>query len=657
DQERELLRDFRAFAQTLSEAETLRIAVTEAHRKRNAADHTFADAGNAHEAHVTRSADLNQHRTTAQHVESQRQTLTIAARDLAAALAAADAFEKADRFAAQAQKSCDAASTARAEAAEALAAKRATLQAHEAALLENHASHIAAHLNPGAPCPVCGARDHPALARGAAADTALPERFRQAKAEADDAQRVAEAATHAFVKAESNLQQADRARAGLDRPAEPSSVVARKLGDVERQIAALGKPVDLAALDEQIAQAAARVGEAADAMTTAQEARDRARVAAQAAETELSATLKPIPEALRAADALDRKIDATTARLAAFDEQLAAATQARQAVETQLTAAVTTLDIATGDQKRADERFATAQAQFTTALGAGGFTPDAFASAASDSQALDGIQARLSAFDERLADAKGHYARAEAAIAETDRPDIAALKELAQAAETAHATTVQQAADAQARLKHLAGVQDQVDRALAELEAREAETGPLRDLADSLSGDNELRTDLETFAIGWMFGHVLASANQRLKPMTAGRYRLVHEHDLQGRGRRGLDITVEDAFTGRRRPTSTLSGGETFIAALALALGLSDVVESTGSGVRLDAIFIDEGFGSLDSEDGAGTLDRVLQTLVDLGGRRRAVGLISHVPLVQQTVPNGFWVTATPSGSTIEERP
>ena len=95
---------------------------------------------------------------------------------------------------------------------------------------------------------------------------------------------------------------------------------------------------------------------------------------------------------------------------------------------------------------------------------------------------------------------------------------------------------------------------------------------------------------------------------------------------------------------------------ETFIAALALALGLSDVVESSRANIRLDTIFIDEGFGSLDSDGDAGTLEQVLQTLQDHVGRNRAIGLISHVPLVQQAIPNGFWISKTASGSHIEQR-
>ena len=111
-----------------------------------------------------------------------------------------------------------------------------------------------------------------------------------------------------------------------------------------------------------------------------------------------------------------------------------------------------------------------------------------------------------------------------------------------------------------------------------------------------------------------------------------------------------------DLYTGKARATATLSGGETFIAALALALGLSDVVESVSGKVRLDTIFIDEGFGSLDADSGSGTLDQVLQVLNTLVSQRRAVGLISHVPLVREAIPNGFWVRKDLLGSHVEAR-
>jgi exonuclease SbcC len=191
---------------------------------------------------------------------------------------------------------------------------------------------------------------------------------------------------------------------------------------------------------------------------------------------------------------------------------------------------------------------------------------------------------------------------------------------------------------------------------LRRLDEAEAASGSLRKLAALVNGENPQKLDLETFAIGAMFDQVLQAANQRLGPMTINRYRLERDQEGSGRGRRGLGIQVFDVFTGKARSTTTLSGGETFIAALALALGLADIVESASGKVRLDAIFIDEGFGSLDSENGSGTLDQVLQVLGTLVSQNRAVGLISHVPLVQEAIPNGFYVRKHPVGSSVEAR-
>ena len=192
---------------------------------------------------------------------------------------------------------------------------------------------------------------------------------------------------------------------------------------------------------------------------------------------------------------------------------------------------------------------------------------------------------------------------------------------------------------------------------MAETERLETETGPLRGLADLANGKNDFKMTLETFAIGAMFDQVLEAANMRLGPMTRGRYRLTRGLEASGgRSKRGLEIEVFDINTGKARATATLSGGETFIAALALALGLADVVESLSGKVRMDTIFIDEGFGSLDTENGAGTLDQVIQVLAALTEGSRAVGLISHVGLVQEAIPQGFYVRSTPSGSRVEER-
>jgi exonuclease SbcC len=256
-----------------------------------------------------------------------------------------------------------------------------------------------------------------------------------------------------------------------------------------------------------------------------------------------------------------------------------------------------------------------------------------------------------------VAEAQGRAAEARSAIEGVERPALDAIRGSRDAAREAARLALGAAADAKAAQDALLLLQSDLAAEMARLEALETETGPLRALAEAFDGQNEMRTALETYAIGAMFDHVIESANLRLDPMTAGRYHF--ERDTQsigGRSKRGLDIRIFDVQTGRTREIATLSGGETFIAALALALGLSDVVEMNHGGIRLDTIFIDEGFGSLDTENDSGTLDLVLQVLQDIVGKSRAVGLISHVPLVQQAVPNGFSVIKELGGNRIEKR-
>nr|WP_281357263.1 SbcC/MukB-like Walker B domain-containing protein [Rathayibacter agropyri] len=129
--------------------------------------------------------------------------------------------------------------------------------------------------------------------------------------------------------------------------------------------------------------------------------------------------------------------------------------------------------------------------------------------------------------------------------------------------------------------------------------------------------------------------------------MTSGRYALAHDDSLAYRGAAsGLGIDVLDAFTGVRRQPASLSGGETFLASLALALGLADVVTAQSGGISLETMFIDEGFGSLDGE----TLETALGTLDALRSGGRTIGLISHVDTMRERLPVGLRVVVGPRG-------
>jgi exonuclease SbcC len=147
-------------------------------------------------------------------------------------------------------------------------------------------------------------------------------------------------------------------------------------------------------------------------------------------------------------------------------------------------------------------------------------------------------------------------------------------------------------------------------------------------LSDVANGKNHLRISLHRFVLGVLLDDVLIQASARLDTMSFGRYRLIRKNERnKGNASSGLDLLVEDSYTSKTRDVATLSGGESFIAALSLALALSDVVQAHSGGVRLDTLFIDEGFGSLDSE----SLDQAMQTLIELQKGGRTIGIISHV--------------------------
>ncbi|GAA1481857.1 SMC family ATPase [Gordonia sinesedis] len=188
--------------------------------------------------------------------------------------------------------------------------------------------------------------------------------------------------------------------------------------------------------------------------------------------------------------------------------------------------------------------------------------------------------------------------------------------------------------------------------ALAPVADRHAELQGLAELVAG-RGQNSRRMTLRSYVLAARLEEVLVAASARLRHMSAGRYEFAHSDAVGPRGRRGgLGIEVRDEYTGTVRAATTLSGGETFFASLALALGLADVVSAEAGGRVLDTIFIDEGFGTLDPE----ALDLVMGVLDELRSGGRVVGVVSHVDELRARIPAQLHVLRTESGSHIRTR-
>ncbi len=184
----------------------------------------------------------------------------------------------------------------------------------------------------------------------------------------------------------------------------------------------------------------------------------------------------------------------------------------------------------------------------------------------------------------------------------------------------------------------------------AERSTRAAEATVLNEVANDLNGKNPLNRSFDAWILGACLEEITAYANQRLEQMSDGRFRLKMNEDWRkGNAKTGLELEIVDAWTGQCRPSGTLSGGETFMTSISLALGLADSIQARSGGVQLDAVFIDEGFGSLDET----SLEKAVCLLDEIRGQR-LVGIISHVAELRSRIPDRIEIIKTGSGSRIK---
>ncbi|GGN81341.1 hypothetical protein GCM10010968_10060 [Agrococcus terreus] len=513
---------------------------------------------------------------------------------------------------------------ARVAAASALTAAR-DASAHAAALQEARiagiAGELAAGLAEGGPCPVCGATDHPAPA-SPSADAATPEAVAAAWERA-------EAATAAVRAADAALAEVDARRAAR---------------------AAVAGGDDEAALGEALAAARADRGRAREAaaerarLQGAIEAHDAAAAALEARIAALEAQATERREhagaaAAREADVHERLADALEGSGSAA-ELLARATARRDALQRWL-------DADAGSTAARAEAAEAAEAG-VAALEAHGFADRGAAAAARlEPDERAGLRRRIRDHDDREASARGVLAQPELEGLGDEAPDLEPLEAALQAATAAHRAAARAEAKADQRRRLALADAAEARAALAALADGAAHAAALRSLAGALRGENPKRQDIETYVLATRLAAIVDAANLRLSGMTGGRFALVHDESTAYRGRAsGLGLLALDAHTGKARTTESLSGGETFLASLALALGLADVVQAEAGGVSLETLFVDEGFGSLDAD----TLEQAMAVLDDLRAGGRSVGVISHVQQMQERIPARIRVVPVPGG-------
>ncbi|MFE0463652.1 AAA family ATPase [Kitasatospora sp. NPDC058965] len=515
-----------------------------------------------------------------------------------------------------------------------LALRRAALDAREHTLelrqrrLDGMAAELAGRLHPGDPCPVCGSAEHPAPAAAGAAPVREADERAAAAAQQAAEQRLAEAEAE-LAGLRLRAAAADATADGrpwqelVDRLAELTGRHRTALQAAERLTVLLQEGERLAGRHQQ---------------HTAQLQQARERVASRAAALEaLAAEQEALTAQVAAARGDAPSVADRAARLGRLADALVRAARAARTAEQ-----------AAEQLKQAADELA------LTARQAGFASPQQVRQAALAPTELQALRERLEARAAERRAVAGELADPELLAAVQAGPaEPAAARAALQAALAALRAAAAAAHAAAERVAALRGLGERLAELAAELAPRLAAFGELSRLAALAAGtstDNRLRMRLESYVLAARLEQVAAAASARLVRMSGGRYTLVHSDGRTGGGRRsGLSLLVVDAWTGTERDTATLSGGESFFASLALALGLADVVTDEAGGMPLDTLFIDEGFGTLDEQ----ALEEVLDVLDSLRERDRAVGIVSHVADLRHRIPTQLVVHKSRHGSTL----
>lgn len=509
-----------------------------------------------------------------------------------------------------------------ADAADALAAEQTALAHLRRRRLDGIAGELASALVEGEACAVCGATVHPSPAE------------------------------HSDPVSADDIEQAEKVR---DAAVQVERDAQSRVGDVKAALAAAA------------ARAESRTVDAAEAEVAAAEL---AHAEAKQAVAELAAAEKSLAEFTEQSAQLEKERTEVAAALAGAREALALVSQ--RSIEAQSLIAEARGDAATvseriaqvaarvrtarefadalDEQHRRAAALSDAQTALSEALAASDFD-DASAArqalrSASDQEALE---ARVTAHTVQREKERETLLALEMRALPEEAIELADVEGAATAARTTWKATVDVAGRAQATAEQLSTLITSAEDEHARSAAQQSEYETLRGLADTIAGraGNTHKMTLETFVLAAELEEIVSAANRRLGDMSTGRYQLQHSDALAARGAAsGLGIVVFDAFTGQTRPAQSLSGGETFLSSLALALGLAEVVTARAGGIQLDTLFIDEGFGSLDAD----TLDVAMRTLDELRSGGRTVGIISHVESMQEQIPAQLLVEQTAAG-------
>lgn len=516
--------------------------------------------------------------------------------------------------------------------------------------LAQASSLLARELKDGEPCPVCGSVEHPAPAQIAEGEQLVERADLDAAKEREDKAHK-QARTHELAKDRATKAHQEASEALAVARTQYETLVAQGECDVEQTAAQLQQA------QTRLAQAQSRVTARDGVLVKVERVRAEQQKAQEALRTIESAAVEAQTRHRDAAARCEAAAaELAPARAAVGFAQRVEAVEGYRAAHQRLARAVLLLG-------QARERHALAAAAAERLLAESSFeSAELVQAAVRTPERVDALEQAVAAYElehARLLEGFGREAivavAARAAAGEQAPDDLQGVRErVEQLRAAAHRLTLREG-ERESMLRSLHVLRGEYAAFRAKTAQRYDRAQMLANLAAAARGDTlggyEHQVDLVSYVLGAEFERILHSASLHLDRMSEGRYGMVFsDHRAKGsRSGGGLNLEITDTWTGEPREASSLSGGESFLASLSLALGLAEVVQANNGGIELDTLFIDEGFGTLDAE----TLDMVMGTIESLRDSGRTIGLISHVEEMKNRIPAQIVVEKGQNGSSV----
>lgn len=540
-----------------------------------------------------------------------------------------------------------------------------TLKHIEKRWYSEQAAILAGKLENGSPCPVCGSSQHPSPAHTSgesvseedfeAAKTAVHkldeqlaevrQRWMKAKADVDLCEKTVLERVNEIktllpdIRLEDtplHLQKLTERQQELSKQIEINTMKTGKISEKEAKITQLGE--ELKGLNRSLDEMAEKERQAAH----------------QFMETKavLQSLTLSLPEGIETTDQYERRLSELKKEIQQLDNALKQAQEACAKLNEQTAAQNMALENLAEDIEKLQSSLNVEREKFLNQLHQEGFaTYGEYAGSKRDPDWIQTAEKEIQAYGEEYRSITDRLKDYEDRLKGIQRPDIEKLAADFKEQENILLAMNGQLSNLLMNIKKNEEVYHDVRNLNDQIKELEKQYEIIGHLSDITRGQNTYRLTFERFVLAAFLDDILTAANGRLLKMTSGRYQLLRKKERsKGNVQSGLELLVYDQYTGLERHVKTLSGGESFKAALSLALGLADVVQEHAGGVSLETMFIDEGFGTLDPE----SLDQAIEALMEIQSSGRLVGIISHVPELKERIDVRLEVLAGQNGSSTE---